>query len=397
MTETSSEFAAHLAAELGACVHLPATPAYRTALDGVHFPEASRRVPLCVVQPRDVDDISRTLRVAQVSGGRVTVRGGGLSSNCVADDAAMIDLSTHLGSALPMHGSVRVGGGATVGTALDALAPSGRVIPVGVAQLPGMGMVTRGGIGYLTRSLGLTMDHLVEVDIVLPSGDIVHLSEDSTGEDAELWWAVRGCAPCFGVVTGAVLRTHEQGPVFVDRVVVDVDALPAYFAVAPELPRHTTMSAVLGRVPGASHEDPVLFLYTACRSQAEADIATARSATTAVAAASPAGTRYRSEMSGRYLKGLPQFAIPGPAGEEPAPITLPPPGADRGGFLGKAAFAGPTLGPEVAAGLSDAIRSASTPLCRIDFQHTGGALADIADTATSFWGRGAEWNIPLKS
>ena len=184
MTETSSEFAAHLAAELGAFVHLPATPAYRTALDGVYFPEASRRIPLCVVQPRDVDDISRTLRVAQVSGGRVTVRGGGLSSNCVADDAAMIDLSTHLGSALPMDGSVRVGGGATVGTALDALAPSGRVIPVGVAQLPGMGMVTRGGIGYLTRSLGLTMDHLVEVDIVLPSGEVVHLSEDSTGEEA---------------------------------------------------------------------------------------------------------------------------------------------------------------------------------------------------------------------
>ena len=97
MTETSSEFAAHLAAELGACVHLPETPAYRTALNGVHFPEASRRIPLCVVQPRDVEDISRTLRVAQVSGGRVTVRGGGLSSNCVADDAAMIDLSTHLG------------------------------------------------------------------------------------------------------------------------------------------------------------------------------------------------------------------------------------------------------------------------------------------------------------
>ena len=397
MTETSSEFAAHLAAELGACVHLPETPAYRTALDGVHFPEASRRIPLCVVQPRDVEDISRTLRVAQVSGGRVTVRGGGLSSNCVAEDAAMIDLSTHLGSALPMDGSVRVGGGATVGTALDALAPSGRVIPVGVAQLPGMGMVTRGGIGYLTRSLGLTMDHLVEVDIVLPSGEVVHLSEDSTGEEAELWWAVRGCAPCFGVVTGAVLRTHEQGPVFVDRVVVDVDALPAYFAVAPELPRHTTMSAVMGRVPGDDRDDPVLFLYTACRSQVEADIATARSATTAVAAASPAEPRYRSEMSGRYLKGLPQFAIPGPAGEEPAPITLPPPDADRGWFLGKAPFAGPTLGPEVAAVLGDAIRSAPTTSCRIDFQHTGGALADIADTATSFWGRGAEWNIPLNA
>lgn len=397
MTGAPAEFVARLTAELDGRVHLPGTPDYRRALDGVYFPEASRRTPPCVVQPRDVGDVSRALRIAQASGGQVTVRGGGLSSNCVADDAAMIDLSAHLNSASPSDGSVRVGGGATVGTALDSLAQTGRVISVGVSGLAGMGMVTRGGVGYLTRSLGLTMDQLVEVELVLPSGDVVHLGENSSGDEAELWWAVRGCAPCFGVVTSAVLRTHEQGPVFVDRAVCGLDALSAYFAVAPELPRHTSMSAVLGWIPGAEGEGPALLLYTACRSQDEADIAAARTATTTVVTTSRAGSRYRSETSGRYLRGLPQFAFPGSAGEEPAPIELPPPGTDRGWFLGKAAFAGPTLGAEVATGLSDAIRSAPNSLCRIDFQHTGGALADIGDTATAFWGRGAEWNIPLNA
>jgi FAD/FMN-containing dehydrogenase len=60
-------------------------------------------------------------------------------------------------------------------------------------------------------------------------------------------------------------------------------------------------------------------------------------------------------------------------------------------------FTGPTLGRDVADALAGAIRAAPTRACRIDFQHTGGALADTADGATAFWGRGGEWNIPLNA
>jgi FAD/FMN-containing dehydrogenase len=253
--------------------------------------------------------------------------------------------------------------------------------------------MSRGGVGYLTRSLGLTLDHLVEVELVLASGEVVRLSDASTGAEADLWWAVRGCAPAFGVVTSAVVRSHEMGPVWVDRMVLGVDALAAYFRVAPELPRDTSMGAVLGHPAGST--EPALLVYTACAGQDDAAIDRARSAASAVAAGRP--IRYRSERVGRYLGGLPEFAIPGPGGAEPEPLRLPEPGERRGSFYGKAVFVGPTLDAEVAAGLATQIRAAPTPACRIDFQHTGGALADVDDSATAFHGRTAEWNIPLNA
>ena len=395
MNSPSAECVAQLKAVLPHRVHLPDTDDYRTALGRVFFPEAARRRPSCVVEPVSVEEVSTVMRVAHRTGGTVTVRGGGLSSNCVADDAVMLDLSAHLNTARPEDDRVVVAGGATVGTMLDALAPTGRVVPVGIVGHAGFGLVTRGGVGYLTRSLGLTIDQLVEAELVLPSGEVVHLSDASTGDEADLWWAVRGCAPCFGVVTSAVLRTHPVGPVWVDRMVLGLEALATYFRVAPTLPRDTTMGAVLG-YSALSPDEPVLFVYTACATGDESDIDRARSAATTVADVS--GTvLYRSETSGTYLTGLPEFAPPGPDGEEPEPIRLPEPGERRGSFFGKAVFTGPTLDSELAEALATQIRGAPTRECRIDFQHTGGALADVGDGDTAFWGRSGEWNIPLNA
>ncbi|SDU49664.1 FAD binding domain-containing protein [Gordonia westfalica] len=226
MTTLDHGIAAALEAALPHRVHRPDSAGYRDSLARIFFPDASRRRP-----PR------------------------------VDDGAVLLDLSSHLSHARPCGTLVETQGGATVGSILDSLADSGRVIPVGIVGLAGLGLVTRGGVGYLTRSVGLTLDHLVEVELILPDGEIVRLYEDSTGDDADLWWAVRGCAPSFGVVTEAVMRTHEQGPVHVDRAVVELDALPHYFAVAPTLPRHTTMGAVLGYAVGAA--EPAVLVYTA--------------------------------------------------------------------------------------------------------------------------------------
>jgi FAD binding domain len=384
-----------LRSALGSEVHLPGTPGYDDALARVFFPDASRRRPSCVVTPRTVDDVAAVMRIATATGTRVTVRGGGLSSGCVADGAVMLDLSAHLNRARPDGDRVVVEGGSTVGTMLEALAPTGRVVPVGIVGHAGLGLATRGGVGYLTRSLGLTLDHLVGVDLVLPSGEVAHLSDSSVGEDADLWWAVRGCAPAVGVVTTATFRTREVGPIFVDRMVVGLGALATYFRVAPDLPRDTTMGAVLGWTP-LSPDEPVLFVYTACASSDDAAVDRARAATSAVAAGS--SPLYRSETSGRYLSGLPEFAIPGLGGAEPDPIRLPEPGdGPRGSFFGKSVFTGPTLDAAVADALADRIREAPTRTCRIDFQHTGGALADVDDTDTAFWGRSGEWNIPLNA
>jgi FAD/FMN-containing dehydrogenase len=382
---------------LGYQVHPPGTAGCEDALARIFFPDAARRRPSCVVAPRAVEDVATVMRVATASAAPITVRGGGLSSTCVADGAIMLDLSAHLNGARPDGDRVVMDGGATVATMLDALAPARRAVPVGIVGHAGLGLATRGGVGYLTRSLGLTLDHLVGIELVLPCGEVVHLSEASSGDDAELWWAVRGGAPHVGVVTSAVLRAHEIGPVWVNRLVVGLDALATYFRVAPELPRDTTMGAVLGYTP-LSPEEPVLFVYTACANGDDAAIGRARSATSAVTAGSRSTPLFRSETTGRYLRGLPEFAIPGVGGADPAPLRLPQPGdGPRGSFFGKAVFTGPTLDSAVADALADRIRAAPTEACRIDFQHTGGALGDVDDSATAFWGRGAEWNIPLNA
>jgi FAD/FMN-containing dehydrogenase len=390
--------AAHLdrlAAEVPGSVHLPDTAVYTETLGRVFFPDASRRHPACVVTPATTADVVAVMRVADECGLRVTARGGGLSSNCVADGAVLLDLSRHMNSAHREGDQVVVAGGATVGAMLEALDPVGRIVPVGIAEHAGFGLIARGGVGYFTRDLGLTLDHLVEVVMVLTSGRVVRLSNNSTGDEADLWWAVRGCAPPFGVITSATLRTHEAGPMWVDRMVIGLDALPTYFRVAPQVPRNTMMGAVLGYsdlVPGV----PIFFVYTTCSSQDPSDVAISRSAATQVESASRSH-HYRSEMTGRYLAGLPQYTPPGSGGAEPAPLALPQPGDPRGSFFGKAVFVGPTLDDDVAEALTKQVEAAPTPFCRIDFQQTGGALADIGDTDTAFWGRGSEWNIPLNA
>jgi hypothetical protein len=178
-------------------------------------------------------------------------------------------------------------------------------------------------------------------------------------------------------------------------MVLGLEALATYFRVAPTLPRDTTMGAVLG-YSALSPDEPVLFVYTACASGDESAIDRARAAATTVADVS-GSVLYRSEMSGTYLTGLPEFAPPGPDGEEPEPIRLPEPGERRGSFFGKAVFTGPTLDSALAEALATQIRGAPTRECRIDFQHTGGALSDVGDADTAFWGRSSEWNIPLNA
>jgi FAD/FMN-containing dehydrogenase len=396
VTGPGAEGVRRLREALGVRVSLPGSAPYAAALGRVFFPDAARRRPACVVRPASAEDVSAVMRVAQAAGCPVTVRGGGLSSNCVADDAIMVDLSAHLDWAVPDGDAVEVGGGATMGAMLDALAGEVRTVPIGIARLAGLGLATRGGVGFLTRSLGLTLDHLISAKLVLPSGEVLRLPEDSAGADADLWWAVRGCAPSFGVVTSATFRTHAAEPRFVDRMVVAPDALSAYFDVATSLPRHTSMSAVLGTVPD-DPGTPGLLVYTVCASDVPADVDAARRAASAVAGSSASSLLVRKEETGLYLGGFPHMALLFPDGREPGPIRAPEPGPRAGFFFGKSVFLDATPGAELAAALEEQLRKAPTPACRIDFQHTGGALADVGDTETAFWGRSAEWNAPVNA
>ena len=385
-----------LAADLGDQVSRPGDAAYADALGRIFFPDAARSAPSCVVSPRSRDDVAVALRIAGDEGSQVTVRGGGLSSLCAVDGAVMLDLSAWLDTALTFGDRVRVGGGATMGTMLDALEPDSRIVPVGISGLAGLGLATRGGVGYLTRSLGLTLDFLEEVELVVPGGAIHTLSDASVGDEADLWWAVRGCAPSFGVVTSATFRSHALGPVFVHRAVLPVETLGAYFEHAPALPRETSLSAVVGSRPGGGTE-PVLFTITVYAG--DDDAGAERTAASMRELAARAGVESMAERSGsyRFLEGVPAMSIPGVEGGEPLVPQAPALGEPRGFFFGKSRFFPSSLDGAFADLVIERARAAPTPMCRIDFQHTGGALADVDNEATAFWGRDSEWNVPLNA
>jgi FAD/FMN-containing dehydrogenase len=384
-----------LAGVLGDQVALPGDAAYDESLQRVFFTDAAMRRPSCVVRPRSTADVSAVMRIASDLGTQVTVRGGGLSSLCAADQAVMLDLSVSLNQGVVVGDRVRIDGGATMGTLLDQLSPQSRIVPVGITPLAGLGLATRGGVGYLTRSLGLTLDFLEEVEIVVPGGEVLRVSDASTGDEADLWWAVRGCAPHFGVVTSATFRSHPLDPLSVHRAVFGLDALSAYFDLAPTLPNDTSMSAVVGPCL-ASGTDPVLFTYTVSPGD-DAGAERAAACTRDLAAAAGAPPLIQLAGTYRFLDEMPAMSIPGLDGSEPTGPEPPVPGADRTFLFSKSRYLPPTLGAAVAEIVAERARLAPTPLCRIDFQHTGGALGAVANEATAFWGRDAEWNMPLNA
>ncbi|KAK0568044.1 hypothetical protein OC861_002360 [Tilletia horrida] len=96
--------------------------------------------------------------------------------------------------------------------------------------------MTTGGFGYISRAYGLSLDNLVEVEMVLADGRVVILNEGSkerSREEADLWWAVRGAAPCFGVVTRIVAKAYPVPSCFSGNLIFPFNPI-----TAPSLIKH---------------------------------------------------------------------------------------------------------------------------------------------------------------
>jgi FAD/FMN-containing dehydrogenase len=165
------------------------------------------RRPLVIVQPASAAQVAGAVRWAADNGVEVTVRGGGhnLAGSCVRDGAMMIDLRA-LSAASYDHeaGTVTIGGGAALGQLDRANAAQGVTVPAGTVSHTGVGGLTLGGgNGYLSRLHGMTVDHLVSIELVTADGRIVEASQD---ENPDLFWALRGAGHNYGVATSFTFR-----------------------------------------------------------------------------------------------------------------------------------------------------------------------------------------------
>jgi FAD/FMN-containing dehydrogenase len=209
----------------------------RAVYNGMHD-----RRPLAVVQCVDSADVMVTLSAARDKDLDLAIRGGGHSvpGFGTIDDGLVIDLSKMNSVRIdPLKKTARVGGGATLGDVDHATYPFGLAAPGGIISTTGVGGLTLGGgLGYLTRSAGLTIDNLLSADVVLADGRQVTAS-DYQNED--LFWALRGGGGNFGVVTSFEFQLHEVGdvvggPLFYefDDAATVLQCYREYIAHAPE-------------------------------------------------------------------------------------------------------------------------------------------------------------------
>lgn len=178
--------------------------------------------PLAIARCVDAADVISAVKTGRDHGVLIAIRAGGHNGPGLGscDDGLVIDLSTMKSVRVdPLKRTVRVDPGCTSGDVDHATHAFGLAVPFGIVSTTGVaGLTLGGGTGYLTRKYGLTIDNLLEADVVLADGRFVTASAE---ENPDLYWSLRGGGGNYGVVTSFLFRANPVamiygGPVFWD-------------------------------------------------------------------------------------------------------------------------------------------------------------------------------------
>lgn len=271
-------------------VIVPGDPAYDKART-VFYGGIDRR-PAAIVRVADAGDVSRLVSLARESGLVLAVRSGGHSAagHSSTDGGVVLDLSSL--KALDIDARNRTAWaetGLTAGEYTHAANTYGLATGFGDTGTVGIGGLTLGGgVGYLVRKYGLTIDDLLAAEIVTADGQLRHVDAET---HPDLFWAVRGGGGNFGVVTRFQFRLHEVATIFGGMLVLPASptTIAAFITEAEAAPDElSTIANVMTAppmpfLPAEVHGKPVIMamlVYTGAVEAGEGAVAPFRALAT---------------------------------------------------------------------------------------------------------------------
>jgi FAD/FMN-containing dehydrogenase len=348
--------------------------------------DAARRVwngmidrrPAVIVQAIGAEDVSPTLQLARDTGWPLAIRGGGhnVAGNGTVDGGIVLDMGAlNAVDVDPMRREVRVGAGARLADVDRATEPFDLAVPLGVVSGTGVaGLTLGGGIGWLTRAYGLTIDNLLAVDLILASGESVTASAAS---HQDLFWGLRGGGGNFGVVTSFTFRAHPlEHDVLAGSLIYErsrwEDALEAFVDWAGNVPDELT-TLITFTVPPPDWdlgEQPLMFIGVAW---AGADRAAGEAAIGRLQASCPPDHRSLDPIRWRDFQA--SFDAMMPDGVR--------------AYWRNASF--DRLDRQMIETLVEHCGRQAKPGTAVDLHHMGGAFGRVADGATAFPNRAARF------
>ena len=215
------------------------------------------RVPALLLQPTSAQDVAAAVRFAREHRLLVSIKGGGhnIAGTAIAARGLTLDMSRMRDVSVdPDARLAHVGPGCRLKDVDGATQEHGLATVLGfVSEVGVAGLTLGGGLGYLTRRFGWTVDNLEEVEIVIANGEIPIANRD---ENPDLFWALRGGGGNFGVVTRFTFRLHEIGPTVYGGLIAwpferADEILRAYRTITNDAPRELSVWMTFLHAPPA--------------------------------------------------------------------------------------------------------------------------------------------------
>jgi FAD/FMN-containing dehydrogenase len=346
----------------------PEDPAFDQVRKVVNF-TVDRR-PLAIVRAADAHDVAAAVVFAREHDLPLSVRSGGhsLAKLNVIDDAILVDLSTMKRITIdPATRTARVQPGVTSGDFADPANSYGLALTTGDTHSVGFGgLTTGGGIGYMVRKYGLTIDSMLSAQVVTAAGDIVTANHE---EHPDLFWAIRGGGGNAGIVTEFTFRLAPVGQILGGEILLPAtrEVLRGYLDYVTDAPDDLTTIAALLHAPPAPHvpEDRVgqlvlsiLVCWTGDMAEGERVLAPLRALATPIT---------------DVIQPMPYPAI----------YQFTAHYAEPHGSAIRMMFADDLSDDSLDASIA-AMQNASSPFSLIQFRGLGGAMARVPDAATAF-------------